>query len=73
MHENDFENYLELFKCGELYSASQKKPFAQAVQDALAQADVLSTKREEYFSWVFGRRDRQAGERLFHAVSALIE
>jgi hypothetical protein len=72
MHEDDLEQYLELYNCGELYSAGQKKPYAQAVQDALAKTDILGTKREEYFSWVFGQRDRQAGERVFHAVSALI-
>jgi len=72
MHEDDLEQYLELYNCGELYSAGQKKPYAQAIQDALAKTDILGAKREEYFSWVFGQRDRQAGERVFHAVSALI-
>jgi len=72
MHEDDLERYLELFNCGERYHPAQQKPYAQAIQDALAQAVAFGTNREAYFSWVFGQRDRQAGERVFHAVSDLI-
>lgn len=72
MHADDLEQYLQLFDCGELYRAGQALSFAAAIQDALAQADIHRPQRETYFSWVFGQRDRQAGERVFRAVSKLI-
>lgn len=72
MHADDLERYLELFDCGELYRTGQTKSFAEAVRDALDQAGELRTKRDAYFDWVFGQRDRQAGERVFHAVNELI-
>lgn len=72
MHEEDWQGYLGLFECGPTYRSWEDRPFAAAVEEALAIADSLRAQREAYFAWVFGQRDRQAGARVHQALVELI-
>ncbi len=72
MHEADLASYLDLFNCGASFDARQGQPFATAVERALADADGLKGRREAYFNWVFGQRDRLAGQRVHQSLLQLV-
>ena len=73
MHADDLARYLDLFECGTTYQTSQPEPpIAQSITDALESSESRRPKREQYFNWVFGQRDRMAGERVSRAIHSLI-
>ena len=69
MHEEDLAHYLTLFECGPTYRVGQSGKLGDVVADALAAADGLRIRRDDYFRWVFGQRGRQAGARVHQALS----
>lgn len=73
MHKDDIEKLLTLYEIGEsIYLKDNLFNFSNVVEDALLNSEVFSEKREEYFSWVFGVRDRLAGQRVAEQIYKLI-
>lgn len=73
MHKDDIEKLLTLYEIGEsIYLKDNLFDFSNVVEGALLSSEVFSEKREEYFSWVFGVRDRLAGQRVAEQIYKLI-
>lgn len=70
--DGDLQRYLGLFDCGPRYAAGQARPWASVVDAALASAAAQQSARADYFAWVFGQRDRSAGERVHGALEELL-
>ena len=62
MHKDDMEKLLTLYEIGEsVYLKDNLFDFSDVVEKVLFSSADFLEKREEYFSWVFGVRDRLAG------------
>ena len=73
MHKDDVEKLLTLYEIGEkIYLKNNTFDFSNVVEKALFNSVGFSDRREEYFSWVFGIRDRLAGKRVAEQVYNLI-
>ena len=73
MHKDDLEKLLTLYEIGEsIYLKDSTFDFADLVSSTLLNSEIFSAKREEYFSWVFGVRDRYAGKRVADSVFNLL-
>lgn len=71
MHPDDMDRLLTLYDCGP--SAFVKETgvdLSVHIETALLERDVRSQRRQEYFAWVFGKRDRLANQRVAEAISA---
>lgn len=65
MHKDDTEKLLTLYEIGEsVYLKDTNFNFSNIVEKALLDSAGFAHKREEYFSWVFGVRDRTASQRV---------
>ncbi len=65
MHKDDTEKLLTLYEIGEsVYLKNTGYDFSDVVEKVLLNSESFSRKREDYFSWVFGVRDRLAGKRV---------
>jgi hypothetical protein len=72
MYEDDLEQIMTLFDCGLTYDAESLTPYAAAVYEALNMAESVRKQRKDYFTWVFGKGDRQAGVRVHQAIKDLL-
>ncbi len=73
MHKDDTEKLLTLYEIGEsVYIENNLFDFSDLIEKTIQNADDFTDKREEYFSWVFGVRDRQAGKRVAKQIYKLI-
>lgn len=72
MYADDLEQILTLFECGITYDTESLPPYASAVYEASNMAESFRKQRNEYFSWVFGEGDRQAGTRAHAAIKNLL-
>lgn len=70
--ERELAEFLELFECGKTYRLGGSEPLSARIYEALGAAASLQSKRESYFRWVFGDRDRNAGELVYQAARSLI-
>lgn len=71
--EKELAEFLELFECGEIYRFDGHESLSTKIYAALDAAASVHSKREKYFRWVFGDRDRNAGERVYQAARSLID
>lgn len=71
MDVEDMERYMTLFDCGATFDTQSHRPFTDAVDEALQSAGSYRQARHDYFSWVFGQRDRLAGQRVYQALQGL--
>lgn len=72
MHKDDTAKLLTLYEIGEaVYLNDNLFDFSAVVEKNLAGSEEFSEKREEYFSWVFGDRDRLAGRRVAEQIYKL--
>src|SRR5665647_283621 len=72
MYEDDLEQIMTLFDCGLTYDTESLLPYASAVYEAFNIAESVRKQRKDYFSWVFGKGDRQAGARVYQAIKNLL-
>ena len=72
MYEDDLEQIMTLFDCGLTYGTESLAPYAIAVYEALNMAESVRKQRKDYFTWVFGKGDRQAGVRVHQAIKDLL-
>ena len=71
MHPNDMDQLLTLYECGpSVFVKEAGMDLSTAIEAALLQRDARAKHRQEYFSWVFGNRDREANQRVAEAISA---
>ena len=70
MHSDDIDQLLTLYDCGPCYHVDNPIDFSNILDQAILNANDYKTQRENYFSWVFGQRDRKANERVAHAIKA---
>ena len=70
IHIDDLEKIMQLYSCGESFSEGDAD-LGAAIDRALADKNVYSEARKEYFEWVFGSRDRMAPERVASAIRSL--
>lgn len=59
--EDEAGEYLDLFKCGTSFDTRRDADFGRAIHAAIESGTSFQARRQAYFSWVFGPRDRQAG------------
>ncbi len=62
MVRSDLDQLLTLYECGP--STSGSGSWIGAIEGALANADHYKNQRNDYFSWVFGQRDKNAAKRI---------
>lgn len=70
LHDDDIEQLLSLYECGPSLDTDTSIDFSQIIDDAILNSDSYAAKREKYFSWVFGCRDRQANIRVAQAIKS---
>lgn len=68
MHPDDLEKLLTLFDCGPTLRANPTMDFSIPLNEALTSAHTFAECRNDYFSWVFGSRDRLANVRVAEAI-----
>lgn len=68
MHTEDLDRLLSLYDCGLSMRVDSKPDFSSVVDQALSEQHVYADQRQDYFSWVFGQRDRHANERVAAAI-----
>jgi hypothetical protein len=68
MHPDDTEQLLTLYDCGPSLFVEGVCRIAAHLERALADAQQYAVARQRYFSWVFGSRDRLAGQRVAMAI-----
>lgn len=72
MHKDDVEKLLTLYEIGEkVFLKNNTFGFDNIIEKTLLDSEEFSERREEYFSWVFGSRDRLAGKRVAEQVCKL--
>lgn len=73
MHPDDTEQLLTLYNCGpSLFVAGNELSLAQQLERAIAAGSQYAADRQRYFSWVFGCRDRYAGQRVASAIQTYL-
>lgn len=68
MHPEDLERLLTLYDCGPSHFFEADPDFSESLDRALADAPLYAEQRAVYFSWVFGKRDRFANQRVAQAI-----
>ena len=70
MHPIDLERLLTLYDCGPRLWCDGREDlsFSDVLDSAISSAPGYARCREEYFSWVFGQRDRLANQRVAQAI-----
>lgn len=68
MHPEDTARLLTLFECGLRHYVDAPQDFSPLIDRAIQEAPARAQQREAYFSWVFGKRDRSAHERVAQAI-----
>lgn len=68
--EDEIAEYLSLFDCGVNFHVSLRESLRDAIQNAISESDAYRGRRDAYFQWVFGSRDRKAAVRVQQAFSA---
>lgn len=68
MHPEDTAQLLTLFDCGVRAFVRDKVDFSSLLERAMDDAGQYLMQRNDYFSWVFGERDRLANQRVASAV-----
>ncbi len=69
MHPDDTEQLLSLYDCGPRHYTADTLNFNTILDQAILASSDYDRQRERYFSWVFGKRDRKANERVAKAIS----
>lgn len=70
MHMEDTDRLLTLYDCGvSRFVDETPHSLAELLERAIAEKGRYRQAREDYFSWVFGSRDRRANERVRAAIS----
>jgi len=73
MHPQDAEQLLSLYDCGLRYTITKSSPSFDLVLDkAIIEQSGYCSQRQNYFSWVFGQRDRQANVRVAQAIQTYL-
>tara|TARA_R110000868_G_scaffold45808_5_gene151692 strand:- start:40073 stop:41173 length:1101 start_codon:yes stop_codon:yes gene_type:complete len=73
MHPDDLGRLLTLYDCGPNLTIDDALPDFSAILDrAIADAHVYAAQRQNYFSWVFGSRDRMAHQRVAKAIKTYL-
>ncbi|WP_150303095.1 hypothetical protein [Pseudomonas saliphila] len=72
MHPDDLDRLLTLYDCGPNIFINTKVDFSENLDRAISDASAFSARRETYFSWVFGSRDRLANKRVAEAIRSHI-
>lgn len=71
MHPDDMAQLLTLYECGpSVFVKQQGMDISSHIERALLERDDRTKRRQDYFSWVFGKRDRLANQRVAEAISA---
>lgn len=71
MHPDDMAQLLTLYECGpSVFVKEEGVDLSVPIERALLERDDRAQRRQEYFSWVFGQRDRLANQRVAEAISA---
>ncbi len=71
MHPDDMAQLLTLYESGpSVFLKETGVDLSGAIETALAERDYRTQRRQDYFSWVFGKRDRLANQRVAEAISA---
>lgn len=68
MHLADLEQLLTLYDCGPRIFVNGELDFSEKIISALNDSESYCCQRRDYFSWVFGERDRQAHHRVATAI-----
>jgi hypothetical protein len=69
MHPDDLAQLLSLYDCGPAVTVTESgRDLSSAIELGLANSGQFSRRRQEYFSWVFGARDRCANFRVAQAI-----
>ena len=68
MHPEDTQQLLTLYECGARCFVESEVGFAERLDRAIADGGGYAQRRHDYFSWVFGQRDRLAGQRVAQAI-----
>lgn len=72
MYKEDTEKLLTLYGIGNsVFLKDGFFDFSNIVEESLLDSAGFIEKREEYFSWVFGNRDRCAGEKVAKQIYTL--
>jgi len=67
-HIDDIEKLLTLYECGPIFDTASGDLVESMLDRAIDDAGRFASQRENYFSWVFGQRDRQANQRVAAAI-----
>lgn len=71
MHPDDTARLLTLYECGpSCFVGEPGQDISEAIEYALSSGGIHSRQRQDYFTWVFGTRDRLANQRVADAISA---
>lgn len=71
MHPEDMAQLLTLYECGpSVFVKQQGMDISSHIERAFLERDDRARRRQDYFSWVFGKRDRLANQRVAEAISA---
>lgn len=69
MHEEDAAQLLTLYDCGPRQFVAGPMSYAELIERAIIEAPLYAEQRAAYFSWVFGKRDKSAHQRVAQAIS----
>lgn len=69
MHDDDTAQLLTLYDCGPRQFVHQPLDYASLIEHAIAHAPLYAKQRADYFSWVFGERDKSAHLRVAQAIT----
>ncbi|MBK3866150.1 hypothetical protein GFL09_00285 [Pseudomonas stutzeri] len=71
MHSDDVAQLLTLYECGpSCFVSEANQDISGFIELALANQSGHAQRRRDYFSWVFGKRDRLANQRVAEAITA---
>lgn len=72
LHKDDAEQLLTLYEVGStVYLKDNNFDFSDSVEAALSDERIFLNKREQYFSWVFGDRNRLAAKKVAEQIIKL--
>ncbi|EPL64265.1 hypothetical protein B382_01270 [Stutzerimonas stutzeri B1SMN1] len=70
MHPDDMAQLLTLYDCGpSVFVKEEGVDLSSSIERAFLERDDRAQRRQDYFSWVFGKRDRLANQRVAEAIS----
>ena len=68
MHPDDSARLLTLYDCGRRIHTDSTLDFSDLLEQTMDDSGRYRRQRQDYFSWVFGARDRMAGLRVAQAI-----